>query len=116
MSLERLPWEIQANERIPYDPKRAVLKPIGEDLELELSLVELDKGGFQIRVSVNPYGGEGVYNNQPYTDKSQAQKEFERVKKEIRQGKYTLEHNVRCHNLRLVLNSDTPPQNSPKKS
>lgn len=79
--------ELERAAEIPLNLEKIVLKV---DYLVKINLVDWMKNGLRIGVSVEGLG-QGYFNEEPYSDKEFALKEYQNVVAQVQKGNYFLE-------------------------
>lgn len=85
---------------IPLNPEKLVFLAYSP---LKIDLNDWEKGGLKITIQVEGLG-HGYYNDEPYSDKETALREYDRILAQVQSGNYRLEVHDK-HELKLVLDS-----------
>lgn len=78
---------IKNGTEVPLDLEKIVIKA---NSPIILDLIHWENAGLRIGVSVEGLG-HGYFNNQPYTDRETALREYQDVLTQVQNGNYTLE-------------------------
>lgn len=79
--------EMIENDEIPLDLETIVIK---SNSVLQVSLSDWEKAGLRIGVSIEGFGS-GYFNEEAYSDKEFALKEYKQVLSEVQKGNYSIE-------------------------
>ena len=89
---------IEQGTEVPLDLEKIVIKA---DSPISLDLIDWEKAGLRIGVSVEGIGN-GYFNEQPYTDRETALRDYQHVLAQVQNGHYSLELYGK-NKLKLVL-------------
>lgn len=89
---------IESKDDIPINLEKVVIKV---PPKINLNLVDWGKNGLRIGVEIEGLG-QDVFNEQPYSDKETAIKEYQHILEQINKGNYSIELLSR-ERLKLIL-------------
>ena len=78
---------IKSGTEVPLTLEKIVIKT---DSPINLDLIDWEKAGLRIGVSIDGLG-QGYFNEQPYSDRKTALREYQHVLAQVQNGNYSLE-------------------------